>query len=329
MKQRETGDRGRRTPPRRSPPAAEYRRHLPARAPTVPVGAERTVALTVRAEELPEHLFRRLLGAYLGGADSFVVHETPEVRPATRAVVGTFCRRTAGPAVVRDGVDELRLAVPAEPIGTTFGPRLRAMGDRVLEVHRAAVRSWTGLPLGEDGSWERRDDAIDREAWHLQREAARRLAGGGDLASALGAWTIARSLERIADHAIALGELGGRLAALPAGHGSITSLEQFHGQAMEHLEGVLAATDEASANDLLDTGEALIASGRALADRLLPAGNDGEMPPATAAAVARILESIGRTVAYAQDIAQVVLDRSPEVAPAVDVPHTGVILTAR
>ena len=32
--------------------------------------------------------------------------------------------------------------------------------------------------------------------------------------------------------------------------------------------------------------------------------------PATAAAVARILESIGRTIAYAQDIGQVALDRS-------------------
>jgi len=32
--------------------------------------------------------------------------------------------------------------------------------------------------------------------------------------------------------------------------------------------------------------------------------------PATAATVARILESIGRTIAYAQDIAQVALDRS-------------------
>ena len=40
------------------------------------------------------------------------------------------------------------------------------------------------------------------------------------------------------------------------------------------------------------------------------------MPPATAAAVARILESIGRTIAYAQDIAQVTLDRSVPKAEA-------------
>ena len=96
---------------------------------------------------------------------------------------------------------------------------------------------------------------------------------------------------------------------LPNGAGPVTSLRQFHRQAMEHLEGVLEAREGAAANDLLDLGDALQTSGRALSDRLLPAVGVGTMPPATAAAVTRILESIGRTVAYAQDIAQVTLDR--------------------
>jgi hypothetical protein len=84
---------------------------------------------------------------------------------------------------------------------------------------------------------------------------------------------------------------------------------------MEHLEGALAAKDGERANELLDTGTALAASGAALADRLLPGVGGGVMPPATAAAVARILESIGRTIAYAQDIVQVALDRSIPVLP--------------
>jgi Na+/phosphate symporter len=135
-------------------------------------------------------------------------------------------------------------------------------------------------------------------------------------------WTIARSLERIADHAVTIGEVGRRLSALPRDRGALTSLEQFHRQAMEHLQGVLMTADGSDANDLLDTGEALLASGRSLADRLLPAVNDGSMPPATAAAVSRILDSISRTIAYAQDIAQVVLDRAVEL-PAARIPSPG------
>jgi hypothetical protein len=177
------------------------------------------------------------------------------------------------------------------------------------------VESWSRLPLGADGAWERRDDEIDREAWYIQRLAAIRIGEGSDGGRVLGTWTVARSLERIADHATLLGDEGRRLVDLPQGSAPLTSLKQFHQQAMAHLVGVLAARDGATANDLLDMGEALLASGRSLSDRLLPAVNGRTMPPATAAAVARVLESIGRTIAYAQDIAQVVLDRTLPAEP--------------
>jgi len=295
--------------------AAPRRTAAPTRRPTVPEGNDAKVHLTVLDTEVPEHLFRRLVGAYLGGAHGYVVREDPELRPATRAVVSSFCRRTAGPEIEQEGRREIRLRDRGEGSGSPLGPHLRTMGEKVLAFHREAVGSWSRLPLGEDGAWDRKDDAIDRESWWLERQAAFRMQAHPADPTALGAWTIARSLERIADHAVVLGEVGGRLASLPHGRSTITSLEQFHRQAMEHLEGVLNVPDEATANDHLDTGEALVASGRALADRLLPAVNDGSMPPAAAAAVARILESILRTVAYAQDIAQVVLDRAVAVSP--------------
>ena len=139
----------------------------------------------------------------------------------------------------------------------------------------------------------------------------------------LGPWTVARSLERIADHAVILAEAGRRLVDLPQGSSTLVSLRQFHAQAMAHLEGVLASSDEATANDLLDMGEALAASGRSIGDRLLPVVNGVTIPPATAAAVARILESIGRTIAYAQDIAQVTLDQALPIAVLPDRPSSG------
>jgi hypothetical protein len=267
--------------------------------------------------ELPEHVFRRLLGAYLGGAREFVVRERPTVSPSTREVVRSFCRRTRQPEIISDEPGFLRLRDLAYESPVPLEQRLGRMGRIVVEFHREAVESWAHLPLGADGAWERRDDEIDREAWYIQRLATIQIGEGVDGGRVLGPWTVARSLERIADHAATLGDEGRRLVDLPQGTGPLTSLRQFHRQAMEHLEGVLAATDGGAANDLLDMGEALQASGRSLSDRLLPAVNGGTMPPATAASVARILESIGRTVAYAQDIAQVVLDRTlPVELPA-------------
>ncbi len=286
------------------------------------LGQPPIATISARRGELPEHLFRRLLGAYLGGAREFLVLEQPRIAPATREVVQTFCRRTRQPEIVWDDRGQLRLKDLAYESPVPLPQRLARMGRVVVEFHRAAVASWSQLPLERDDHWERRDDEIDREAWYVQRLAAQRLGPDGTGGALLGPWTVARSLERIADHAVSLGEHGRRLGELPRGNGPLNSLQQFHGQAMDHLEGVLRATDDATANDLLDLGEALIASGHSLADRLLPAVGGGEMPPATAASVARILESIGRTIAYGQDIAQVALDRAlplsfaPPHAPA-------------
>jgi PhoU domain len=290
-----------------------------------PPGADRspTATIPVRRDEPPEHLFRRLLGAYLAGAREFLLRERPVVSNRTRDVVRTFCRRTRQPEIISDEPGMLRLRDLAYESPVPLAQRVGRMGRMVVEFHRDAVESWSHVPFGEDGQWERRDDEIDREAWYLQRLAAIQIEAGTDGTRVLGPWTVARSLERIADHAAILAEAGRRLVDLPNGSTTVVSLRQFHAQAMEHLEGVLASADEGTANDLLDMGEALAKSGQSIADRLLPTVSGVTMPPATAAAVARILESIGRTIAYSQDIAQVVLDRALPVALVAERPDPG------
>jgi len=255
------------------------------------------------------------LGAYLAGAPEFVIRERPSLSSGTREVVRTFCRRTRQPEVVSEELDSIRVHDLSFESPVSLDQRVQRMGRLVLAFHREAVDGWAQLPLGDDGDWERRDDEVDREAWYIQRIATLRLGVQGAASELLGSWTVARSLERIADHAVVLGTTGPRLIGLPHGQGPMTPLRQFHAQAMDHLAGALAARDGDRANELLDTGNALAASGEALADRLLPGVGGGVMPPATAAAVGRILESIARTIAYAQDIAQVALDRSIPVVP--------------
>lgn len=269
------------------------------------------VRCTVDKGEPPEHLFRRLLSAYLGGALAFEVLERPTLTASTRGVVREFCRRTHGPEVVRTGRDRIVLEDRDRALAGTIDDALRALGERVVGFHREAVESWDRLAFGGDAEWERRDDEVDRDAWQLERRIAREeRAGHGGGRPATAAWTIARSLERIADHAVTLGEVGPRLADLGSGGSPRRELRQFHRQAMAHLSEALAAPDGAQANDLLDVGEALLTAGRTLSEQLLPAVGDGTISPAAAAAVARALEAIGRTIAYSQDIAQAYFDRS-------------------
>jgi PhoU domain-containing protein len=304
-----------RAEPPTSPPALETIDDPVTGLPSGETGIPGTAFLAVGAQEAAEHLFRRLLGAYLAGAPEFVVRERPALSSGTREVVRTFCRRTRQPEIVSEELDSIRLHDLSFESPVSLDQRVQRMGRMVLTFHREAVDGWSHLPLGDDRYWERRDDEVDREAWYIQRIATLRLGIQGSAPDLLGSWTVARSLERIADHAVVLGTIGPRLVALPQGQGPLTPLRQFHAQAMDHLEGALAARHGDRANELLDTGNALATSGEALADRLLPGVGGGVMPPATAATVARILESIGRTIAYAQDIAQVALDRTIPVIP--------------
>lgn len=268
--------------------------------------------LDVRSGEPSEHLFRHLLSAYLGGAGAFEIRERPRLSARTRSVVREFCRRTRQTTLAEDGPHALGLAVLEDAGRGDLDARLVRLGEMVLAFHREAVASWDHLPLGDDEAWERRDDEVDREAWYLERCIS---LGDGDgpgaTRSATATWTIARSLERIADHAVTLGEVGPRLGDLARDDSPLRELRQFHRQAMEHLEEVLRNPDGSRANDLLDVGEALIAGGRALSGRALSAGGTGSMPPATAAAFARAFEAVGRTLAYSQDIAQAFFDRAP------------------
>lgn len=305
---------GRATPPTDRPTTPAGPPGIARTSPTPPrSGRGLAATIIVGHGEPPEHLFRRLLGAYLSGAEEFIVRERSTIRSDTREVIRSFCRRTRQPEIISEEGGVVRLRDLAFDTPVSLSQRVPRMGRMVVDFHRDVVESWSRLPFGEDDLWSRRDDEIDREAWYIERSAV--LGADGSSLRLLGPYTIARSLERIADHAVVLGETGRRLVDLPQAVGPLTSLRQFHRQAMEHLEGVLVVSNGAGANDLLDTGEALLASGRALADRLLPAVEGGTMSPATAGAIARILESIGRTVAYGQDIAQVALDRSLLVAP--------------
>jgi len=287
-------------------------RPAPQGAGTAPLEVGPVAHLAIDRAEPPEHLFRRLLSAYLAGARGFELVERPRLSLRTRDVVREFCRRTRRPELTRDDGSRLLLVAQGPGGMPEVEQALLRLGAEVVHFHREALESWERLPLRDDGAWERRDDDIDREAWYLERSITLQEPPPRERARAeMTAWTIARSLERIGDHAVTLGEVGPRLAELGSETSPVRDLRQVHRQAMAHLEEVLReATDPARVNDLLDVGEALLEGCRARSEHVLPAVSDGTMSPAAAAAVSRAFEAIARTIAYSQDIAQAYLDRA-------------------
>jgi phosphate uptake regulator len=305
----------------------------------LPEGRTAAIQIDVGAGTVPEHLFRRLLGTYLAGHVTFRVVERGGLSAETRAVVRTFVRRTIQPEILSEEGDVLELQDVTEASPVPLVKLLGRMGQLVVTLQRDAGRSWSAPVVLRGQTWARRDDEVDRQAWFIERSAARLLHGeedrdglGGDGIGPLGCWSVARSLERIGDHAVRMGEAGEILAESALPKPSIVFLEQFHTQALEHLNRVLEALAEESsarANELLDTGEALHETARTLSERLFPGSGAPALPASSVFALGRILESIDRTVAYAQDIAQVALDRALPPARAVPTPSFGASLPAR
>ncbi|MGA7923063.1 MAG: PhoU domain-containing protein [Thermoplasmata archaeon] len=276
----------------------------------------------------PEHLFRRLLGAYLAGAQDFLVEERAGLRRETLAVTRSFCRRTLQPEVVSEEPTMIQLRDVIDESPAPLSRLVARMGQLVIEFHQEAAQGWTVVKPLPENYWTDRDDVVDRQAWFIERLAVRRLRTGAEpgeeapLISPIGFWTVARSLERIADHAVVLGETGPLLAETSIPNDHLVAMQQFHGQALQHVAGALSVVARPNgelANDLLDGGEALLSVGRALTDRLLRTVSGRSTGVVTGAAVQRIIESIERTIAYAQDVAQVAIDRhisfpTPEVS---------------
>ena len=276
--------------------------------------------ITVGEHSSPEHLFRELVGAYLGGAVEFVLFQPDGIDQNTRNIAKLFTRRTIQPEIVSDEETTLLLKDVSLGTGLPIPQLLHRMFQVVLDLHRDAGRSWESSNPHPGESLAMRDDEVDRHAWLVERILTLRIAsevgttGRGPVSDdPLQTLLLARALERIGDHAVSLAEYGTRFAESSPPRKAASTLTGYHQQVLELLRSAFAVAEHPDvelANEIIDTGEALHATHRALSDSFLVRGASTQLPPVAVASLGLILQSIDRTVAYAQDIAQVGLDRA-------------------
>jgi phosphate uptake regulator len=279
--------------------------------------APMSAAVQVEAGEPGEHLFRRLIGAYLTGATEFVLRQPEGLTPETRAIARSFARRTGHTESVAEEGTTLILRDVSMGSGVAVPRLLQRMFQLVHDQHVEAGRSWNRGPSSSPAALAARDDEVDRCAWQIERglrlgalEAAMR--PGSDLGDAFRFLMWARDLERVGDHAVLIAEHGSRLAEAAPPEPLRKMLSTYHAQALDHLKAahaVAADPDAVRANELLDVGEALQETRAALADRILMRDAVERLPPAAIRSLGLLLQSIDRTTDYAQNFAEIGLDR--------------------
>ncbi|MCI4351952.1 MAG: hypothetical protein L3K14_00990 [Thermoplasmata archaeon] len=292
-----------------------------------PAFAQASVEVQVQPDRSREHTFRDLVAAYLAGAREFVIREKGGISPETVAIAKTFARRTLQPEIVSEDRDVLILRDVSRGAELGVGPLLRRMFQIVLSLQQDAARTWREPDRWRGVRWEQRDDEVDRHAWLIERILALRLAGtvgGGEsdppVERPLQTLVLVRSLERVGDHAVQIADQGLRWAETSPTDRLVRPLSEFHAQVLEQLRAAFHVASEARdslrANDVIDVGEALHATYTTLTESFFARGAGSGLSPLAAVPLGLILQSIDRTVSYAQDIAEVGLDRSTVVSRA-------------
>ncbi|HEV2166878.1 MAG TPA: PhoU domain-containing protein [Thermoplasmata archaeon] len=279
-----------------------------------------SVVLEVPANEPGEHLFRRLIGAYLAGATEFVIRQPGGLTGETRGIARSFARRTGHTESVSEEGAKLILRDVSTGAVVPVPRLLRRMFQMVFDLQVEAGTAWLAGSTVSPAGLSARDDEVDRYAWQIERGLRRspwEAASPSDpeVGDPFRSLLWARDLERIGDHAVLLGEHGTRLAEAGPPDSLRRMLSTYHAQALEHLKAahaVALSPDAVRANELLDVGDALHETEGAIADRILLRETTDRLAPAAIRSLGLVLQSIDRTTGYAQNLAEIGLDRDLE-----------------
>jgi phosphate uptake regulator len=254
------------------------------------------------------------------------VRQVGRPRPEFRGAVQAFVGRTVQTVIVEDRGELIGVRDMTEVAFLPVPRPLRRMLELDLDLQQRAGEAWTKPTLTPSSDWERWDNEVDRYTWLVERRLRRHVeegsadteeTGGDPLAALL----VARSLERIGDHAVRLGFHGARPSQLAVPSTLLKLLTDHHGQILEDLRdacGVYERPDSDRANRTVDTAEALRSDSLTLRERFL--SNQGPVPTLAATSLTLALEPMERTGAYAADIAEVGLDRAGGGGPLDSLP---------
>jgi phosphate uptake regulator len=275
-------------------------------------------SIAIDPADAPEHLFRQLVGAYLGGAGEIVIRQSPRLDAESRSTVREFVRRTARLDVVGAGPDFFLLRETTDASPTDFDTVLGLMAAAATEIQRGALQIWDDGHDLATPAFSDSEDEVDRLTWLVERQVMRagtfeRDGDRGVQRDGVFALLVARSLERISDHGVRILQQGALLpsGALPPEHRA--AYASLHSQAFDVFTRAVAlgeSPDVLEANFVLDAAEAVHGHRAALMERGAGDGTSPALPYSVAVPLSLIIESIDRIASYSSDIAEAAVDRS-------------------
>jgi len=273
-------------------------------------------SIQVESDQDPQSLARKLIALYMIGLNSVVLKSkdtgmSPQIRDAVRELVR---RKLVGTEIVSESSSEMVLQVLLSYPELSADSTLRRMVTIADQMHKDSIAALCEGKHDLAAQVLKSDDEVDRFSFYIVRLLKQAVEhpqlmkeiGLNSPRDCLGYRLIAKSVERVADH-----------ASLIAEH--VTTLQE---PLTPKLAGRLKELSEFSSLLFQEASQALFRGDYSMADRVLARQDQAEkleaeierqiykqsLSPEDISALRLILESLRRIGEYATDIAEIVLN---------------------
>jgi phosphate uptake regulator len=258
-----------------------------------------------------ETLFRKFIGAYLAGFDIIEINSTDKLSPTIRQHIRQMIHSVIGPEIIDETMNSVKIKDLLDSSDLSLVQGLKRMYIITRGMHRDAITALKTQDTALAEDVESRDNEVDKFYWMIAKQynlvmtdiffADKMKVKSQEV---LGYLLVARSIERIADHAKKL--------ANNAKH--ITGKIEIIDKIVDNSEAIIKELDEAMnafnrnkfdhANDVVNKTRALAEKTQELTQEIFSL----KLPAMTIVSLAYIIDSIERTRAYVLDIAETAIN---------------------
>ena len=268
---------------------------------------ELTKSVTINYTDNTETLVREFIGVYLAAYDVIEIKSKEKLSPAVRQKIRKLSYNVIGPEIIDETSNSVTVKdlLDARDFSMTKGIKRMYIISR--SMHRDAIIALKNhdIELAEDV--ESRDDEVDKFYWMIAKQYNLVLKDvffadkmGITPQEALGYLLVARSIERIADHAK---KLAGNVKNVRENLAIIPRITEASDAIIGVLDGAINAFYRNKfeyANEVVDKSKSLAETTEKLTREIFALKGDA----ATIVSIAYIVDSLERTRAYVLDIAE-------------------------
>lgn len=275
-----------------------------------PVRRSRT--FTVSGTDDPTYLFRCLIGAYIMGFTSIEITSQGRMPAFVRQVVRDFTQMTIGQEVETETETSITIRDLLNPAEITFDNTIRRMYVIVKGMHADAIDALCSgsREIAEDVI--ERDRDVDRLNWLIARQyhlllttpgLSRKL--GLSAQDASGYFQIARTIERIGDHAVRIAQYSLNLIDGEIDPDLLSRIQWTHEVSLEIFDRSIQAFWK---HDLSATNAIIVSVHRLTRQCEDITATTTHLEGIIAISIGYVVESIGRMGEYGEDIAETIIN---------------------